>query len=103
MLRTLLGVAVLGGSFLTPGLLRACPMCREAVSKTSSAEENDQYREAQAYNNSIYLMVGMPYLMLGGLGFAVCRHLRQCARLEASLLAKLEGGSPCHLSPGETS
>jgi hypothetical protein len=47
------------------------------VQQTSGAEENDQMREAQAYNTSIYLMVGMPYLMLSALGFVVYRSLRQ--------------------------
>lgn len=49
------------------------------MQQTSGAEENDQMREAQGYNNSIYLMVGMPYLMLSVLGFVVYRGLRQHA------------------------
>ena len=46
---------------------------------TSGAEDQDQMREARAYNNSIYLMVGMPYLLLGGVGYAVRRALRRHA------------------------
>ncbi len=34
-------------------------------------------REAQAYNSSIYLMVGMPYLMLSVLGFVVYRGVQR--------------------------
>jgi hypothetical protein len=49
------------------------------VQQTSGAEENDQMREAQGYNSSIYLMVGMPYLMLSVLGFVVYRGLRKHA------------------------
>ena len=49
------------------------------MQQTSGAEEIDQMREAQAYNTSIYLMVGMPYLMLSVLGFVVYRGLRQHA------------------------
>lgn len=80
---------------LTPASLHACPLCREAVSKTSGADDEDQYREARAYNNSIYLMVSMPYLLLGGLGFAVYRHLRIKALLEADTLGQSPpGGSP---------
>ena len=41
------------------------------MQQSSGAEEDDQLREAQAYNSSIYLMVGMPYLMLGAFGFGV--------------------------------
>ena len=57
------------------------------MQQTSGAEENDQMREAQAYNNSIYLMVGMPYLMLGVLGFVIYRGIRQhaAAQLPAGL------------------
>src|SRR5262249_46241710 len=95
------------GVFLLP--LRsayACPSCQEAVPQTPSSEELDQVRLAKAYNNSILLMVGMPYLLLGGVGFLVYRGLRQKAALErARLLASspaldgrqsdLPGGSPC--------
>jgi hypothetical protein len=37
---------------------------------------------ARAYNQSIYLMVGMPYLLLGTVGFLVYRGLRQRALAE---------------------
>ncbi len=36
-------------------------------------------REAQGYNSSIYLMVGIPYLMLSVLGFVVYRGIRKHA------------------------
>jgi LPXTG-motif cell wall-anchored protein len=47
------------------------------VQQSSGAEEDDQMREAQAYNSSIYVMVGMPYLMLGAFGFVVYRKFKQ--------------------------
>lgn len=47
------------------------------MQQSSGAEEDDQMREAQAYNSSIYLMVGMPYLMLGAFGFVVYRKFKQ--------------------------
>ena len=34
-------------------------------------------RQARAYNQSIYLMVGMPYLLLATVGFLVYRGLRK--------------------------
>jgi hypothetical protein len=48
-------------------------------------EDTDPMREASAYNNSIYLMVGMPYLLLGAFGFYVYRGLKknQAARAAA--------------------
>ena len=47
------------------------------MTATSGAEENDQQREAEGYNNSIYLKVGVPYRLLEqgvfvtGFGFPV--------------------------------
>ena len=65
---------------ILPRTARACPACSEAVASASSdAEEadTDPRREAKAYNDSIYLMVGMPYLMLGAFGFYVYRGLKK--------------------------
>lgn len=45
--------------------------------ETSGAEADDQMREARAYNHSIYLMVSMPYLLLGGVGYAIYRGARR--------------------------
>jgi hypothetical protein len=53
------------------------------VPNSSGAEEDDQTREARAYNQSIYLMVGMPYLLLGVLGFKFYRGLKQKALAES--------------------
>jgi hypothetical protein len=46
------------------------------VPNSSGAEESDQQREAEAYNYSIYLMAGTPYLCLGVVGFMVYRSLK---------------------------
>jgi hypothetical protein len=55
------------------------------VPATSGAEEDDATREARAYNNSIYLMAGMPYLLLGGFTAWVYRGLRRQAQGGASV------------------
>ena len=44
--------------------------------------DDDPFREDRAFNYSIYLMVGMPYLLLGAVGFFVYRGLRRRAELE---------------------
>lgn len=47
---------------------------------SSGAEDEDlaaAQRTGAAYNTSIYLMVGMPYLLLAGFTFLVWRGLRQ--------------------------
>jgi hypothetical protein len=61
---------------LSPTVVRSCPMCSEAVPAGSGTEELDQARIGQAYNNSIYLMAGMPYLLLGTVGFLIYRQTR---------------------------
>ncbi len=39
-------------------------------------------REAQAYNYSIYLMAGAPYLLLAGVGIGVYRNLKRKALMD---------------------
>lgn len=43
----------------------------------SSSLEDDPLREAKAYAASIYLMAGMPYLLLGGFGLWAYRAARK--------------------------
>ena len=52
---------------------------------TSGAEEDDATREARAYNNSIYLMAGMPYVLLGGFSAWVYRGIRRKTLAEQKL------------------
>ncbi len=46
------------------------------VAPSGLEDENDPLREARAYNRCIYLFVGMPYLLLGGLGVLAYRNIR---------------------------
>ena len=59
--------------------LSACPNCRDAVANESDAEDEDQVRLARAYNQNIYLMVGVPYFLAGGIAVYVVRKLRHQA------------------------
>jgi hypothetical protein len=43
-------------------------------------DEDDPLREAKAYNRSIYLFVGMPYLLLGAVGFLIYRTVRSAQK-----------------------
>jgi hypothetical protein len=54
----------------------ACPACQDAVINGSGKDDDDPMREARAYNQSIYLMVGVPYGTLGMLSFLVYRGYR---------------------------
>ncbi len=47
-------------------------------------------RLSRAYNSSIYLMVGVPYLLLGTIGFMVYRHLRIRAAHESASVREAE-------------
>jgi hypothetical protein len=50
------------------------------VIQSSGQEEGDPLQEARAYNDSILLMVTMPYVVLGALGFMVYRGFRAAER-----------------------
>jgi hypothetical protein len=74
--RFLLAFLLLSCLISTP-VVHACPSCSAAIQETSGAEDEDREREGQAYNNSIYLMVGMPYLLLGTVSFLIYRGRRR--------------------------
>ena len=46
------------------------------MASASGQEEDDPLREAKAYNSSIYLMLAVPYAILGGFGWFVYRGLK---------------------------
>jgi hypothetical protein len=78
------------------------------VPNSSGAEDDDQFREARAYNQSIYMMVGMPYLLLGVFGALVYRGFKYKALAErgANPAADDEpGDQPCppHSIDGDSS
>ena len=47
-----------------------------AAPSGSEEEQDDPMREAKGYNQSIYLMVAAPYLLLGGVGFLIYRSVK---------------------------
>lgn len=49
------------------------------MNTASGSEADDPFQEARAYNNSIYLMVAMPYLLLGTVGFLIYRGFKKNA------------------------
>jgi hypothetical protein len=68
-----------------------------AASSGSEEYDTDPVREASAYNNSIYLMVGMPYLLLGAFGFYVYRGLEKNRAARAAAGGPASEGPPCPL------
>src|SRR5579883_702194 len=83
-----------------PRVARACPLCADAATAGSGADEDDALREARAYNNSIYLMAGMPYLMLGGVGYWVYRGLRRHNALTSAPADPAPSPDPAAPNPG---
>lgn len=63
----------------------------------ASPAKYDPFREAKAYNMSIYMMIGMPYLLLSVVGFLIYRGLKRNAEWQQNL----EGEGPID-SQGES-
>jgi hypothetical protein len=78
-LRVFMLVAALAlvGAFPRPSA--ACPMCGE-ISEKAAGSDDDPMRESRAYAESIYLFLGMPFLLLGTFGFVIHREMRKRAR-----------------------
>jgi hypothetical protein len=61
------------------------------VAASSGSEDEDHSPEA--YNRSIYLMVGVPYLTLGVFGFLIYRGLKKNERFRNEPLAASRSGN----------
>ena len=63
------------------------------MNTASSSEDDDPLREARAYNQSIYLLVAMPYLLLGTVGLLIYRGVKAAQKSnQAGLLTQLTEG-----------
>ncbi len=76
--RTILCLLVLAAPLAALQSARACPLCAEAIanSNSGSAEEDVDHFPA-AMNQSIYLMLAVPYTVLGIVGFCIYRGVKQ--------------------------
>jgi len=73
-LRRNFSLAMLATMLCLPMALQACPLCKDAISSPGSGEGDEEINNSPlAYNHSIYLMAGMPYLLLGFFGFIIYR------------------------------
>jgi hypothetical protein len=66
---------------LTPSI-PACPSCQAALDSANQSEANTIEQEkaknlATAFNQSIYLMVSVPYLLLGFFGLLIYRGMKK--------------------------
>ncbi len=46
------------------------------MAASSGQDGHDENQEGKAYNASVLLMAGMPYLLLGGMGLLLYRSVR---------------------------
>ena len=76
-LRSFVGLLILGLLLSLPVSAQACPLCKDAIATPSAEDEVNNL--PRAYNSSIYLMIGVPYLTIGIVGFAIYRGVRQNA------------------------
>jgi hypothetical protein len=59
-----------------PVWAHACPSCQEAPAAGTGSPEDENNNPA-AYNNSIYVMVGVPYLSFGIVAFLIYRGVKK--------------------------
>jgi hypothetical protein len=75
-LKMLLALLAILSVLSVPRCVHACPACADAPAATGSEYEDPANNQA-AYNNSIYVMVGVPYFSLGLFTFLVYRGMKQ--------------------------
>lgn len=63
------------GLFLFTGVAWACPMCKEALG--DPARPHTVTRAAKGYAVSIAALIGMPFLLVGGLATLIVRGHRR--------------------------
>lgn len=67
--------------FVSANIAEACPSCQVAMESSMGEDSQDNPYDtsslAAAYNQSIYLFITMPYLLLGFFGFLIYRGVKQ--------------------------
>ncbi|MFN4260545.1 MAG: hypothetical protein ACK4RK_14720 [Gemmataceae bacterium] len=91
MQRLLILGVVLSWGLAAAAPLGACPSCSQAVAAAAKLESDrdenapaiDPLGEARGYNYSIYLMLGMPYLLFASLGLLMYRSIKSAQKQAA--------------------
>jgi len=98
----ILGSLALLYGLTAPAAVQACPNCQDAIAASGDAsKDTDPAREPRAYNHSIYLMAGMPYLLLGMLSFKIYQNVRKSNANMNAIVQALED-SPDSEGPSPT-
>jgi hypothetical protein len=88
-LRILTIACVLSAPMAAPLAVRACPLCSEAIANSNdknNEEETDQFPAAM--NQSIYLMLAVPYTSLAVIGFLIYRGMKRNDEYRKSLVGQ---------------
>lgn len=82
---------IVGGAWLALGdmvSVHACPMCREAVNQSAMDAGDAAGPEGRglgsAFAWSIYIMIGVPYLMVAGGAYAIWRAVKRARATDAT-------------------
>jgi amino acid permease len=76
-LRIIAGLMLIAVSLTAPLKARACPLCTEMVAAAADDAADDRDNFPEAVNQSIYVMVSVPYLCFGVVGFFVYRGVKK--------------------------
>lgn len=89
-MRNILVLLSLSVLLALPLTTHACPLCKEAIAASDGEEEPSGMNLPAAYNASIYLLIGMPYLLFASFGFLVYRGLKKNAQFMEALRAETD-------------
>ena len=91
---TWLRIIVVALVLASPAVVRACPLCADAIANSNdsnSQEDVDQFPAAM--NQSIYLMLVVPYSALGFVGFLIYRGMKKNDEYRKGLGESSPGGN----------
>lgn len=76
--RSITGFLIVALMLLAPLAVRACPLCAEAIANSNDgSDDDDRDNFPAAMNQSIYLMLGVPYLAFGVVGLMIYHGVRK--------------------------
>jgi hypothetical protein len=77
-IRSIAGVFIIAMMLCAPLSVRACPLCADAIANSNSGNDADDVDDfPAAMNQSIYLMLGVPYTAFGVVGLMIYYGVRK--------------------------
>jgi hypothetical protein len=90
-LKLWMGLCVVAILLALPVALEACPLCAEGIANSAPDEEVNNL--GAAINQSVYVMVSVPYITLAVVGFMIYRGCKKNAEYLKTLAEKEPPGS----------